>query len=368
MSIDLLLSNNPFKKNKETEFLFLSALNNTIQSYYSFSDLYKNYCKQQKVNIASGNITIENIPFIPVQVFKHSDFLTVDSKNIIDVRHSSGTSSGTPSSVKRDKITLERYKKSRNAVLNNFCQNDNKIQIGVIEDPELNPNPYLSANLVISVIESRAKDGDTFYIASSKDGDIGVDVDYFLELIQKNQNDISIIFGHTAYIYLFLIKELQRRHIKLNLSHVTMLFGWGWKKYIDKAVSNDVFYKSINDTLGISSDNILDMYGFAESNTLYLECKEGYRHAPIWEDVLVRNPKTLEVCSDREIGLLQFLSPIPNSYAGASVLLDDLGFSERNMRCKCGREGTRFKVIGRASDKEKEQFNNLTESLIKINN
>ncbi len=367
MSIDSLLEMKPFRKNEETGALLLSTLHGVVRSHCSSSSLYKQYCRMQKEKVLNGGEGIEAVPFIPVQAFKHLELLTTDANNIIDTRHSSGTSSGTPSSVKRDKVTLDRYKKSRNAILNDFLKSNNKMQIGVIEDPELNPNSYLSANLVVSVIANRT-DNNTFYVAATKENNIEVDVDYFLKLIRENSDNISLIFGHTAYIFLFLLKELKKRNIKLELPHITLLFGWGWKSYIDSAVSNDVFCKTISDVLGINPENILDMYGFAESNTLYLQCREGYRHAPIWEDVLARDTETLNTCKDGEIGLLQFLSPIPNSYAGASVLLDDIGFSERNVKCDCGREGTRFKVIRRASAEEKKQFNLLTDYLKELNN
>jgi len=351
--IDELLKIPPFSLDgTEKQNVFFPALLETMQFHLKSSLSYRKWCESNNFKTeASANIV--ELPFVPVEVFKEFDLITVKENEIVDIRHSSSTSSGIPSLVKRDPITLKRYSQSRNAVLDSFCPNSHKIQIGVIEDPEKNPNRHLSANLVVSVMASRAGQGQTHYIAVNNNGKVQVDVDRFLKLLEQHGDRISLIFGHTAYIYLFLIEVLRSRNIKLNLSNTTMLFGWGWKKYKDQAVPMHIFRKGITDILSIPTHSILDMYGFAESNTLYLECSEGFRHVPLWEEVIVRCPKTLTPIGHGKEGLLQFLSPIPNSYAGSSVLVDDIGISYHGRSsCECGRKGSRFKVIRRANAEE----------------
>lgn len=359
--IDELLKKDPFSLcNQGKKEGFESALYETLKQHLEGSPEYKRWCESQGFKDFNGSI--DKIPFIPVQVFKERDLVTVKESDIIDIRHSSSTTSGVPSLVKRDAITIDRYKQSRNSALSAFCTSNKNVQIGVIEDPDENPNPNLSANLILFVIASRTDQDKTFYVVKDNNGEKEVDLDKFLNLINIHKNNISLIFGHMAYIYLFLIEGLKKRGITLNLSDVTMLYGWGWKKYADKAVPTDVFRKSIQEVLGIPQKSILDMYGFAESNSLYLECSEGFRHVPLWDEVLVRCPKSFQVVKDGEEGLLQFLSPIPNSYPGASVLIDDIGLAYHEGVCKCGRKGTKFKLIRRANKDELIAFRQLADS------
>lgn len=313
----------------------------------------------------------DEIPFIPVEVFKYNDLITVPVEDVVDVRESSGTSSNVPSRVFRNRTTLNRYRKSREAVLNSFCNPDKSLQIAFTHNPELSPNPRLSANLVVSVIAGRNSNGSTKYMVSGDAESIVVDVDGFLEAVEKNKKNIGLIFGQTSYLYVYLIKELKERGIKISLPETTFLYGWGWKKYKNSAVSDEEFRKDIVEILGIKPENILDMYGFAESNTLYSVCEYGWRHVPRWERVVVRDTDTLECLPNGREGLLQFISPLPNSFPGCSLLTDDIGVVRDLESCQCGRKGQSFKVLRRAEGDELNamrgvvaRYNELSDSLL----
>jgi hypothetical protein len=67
---------------------------------------------------------------------------------------------------------------------------------------------------------------------------------------------------------------------------------------------------------------------------------------------LVRNPRTLEVVPDGAVGLLEFICPLPHSYPGIAVLLDDMG---RILACGSAKDSTAqtsFEVVGRAERAE----------------
>lgn len=64
--------------------------------------------------------------------------------------------------------------------------------------------------------------------------------------------------------------------------------------------------------------------------------------------MLVRDPVTLEVVPDGEVGLLQVFTTLATSYPGHSILTEDLGVMEP---CACG-AGRGFRVLGRAKGSE----------------
>ena len=46
---------------------------------------------------------------------------------------------------------------------------------------------------------------------------------------------------------------------------------------------------------------------------------------PAYSEIIVRDTNSLEVLPNGKIGFLQFISPLPTSYPGISILNDDLG-------------------------------------------
>lgn len=353
-SVDYLLEKKPYElEDEERVALFWPALMENLAHHVASSQLFAKWAKHLGWH-ADGRpySAMADLPYIPAQAFKKLELLSVPASEIVDVRNSSSTSSGTPSVVARDELTLARYKKSRTAVLNDHCKPSRPWQIGVTYDPARNPNPRLSANLVVSVIAGRTTVGMTQYVVREDGDKATVDCDLFLDLVEKHGAEIGLIFGQTAYLYLFLIAELKRRDIRLKLTDAILLYGWGWKSFASQAVSTEQFMADVEEYLGIPQTSVLDMYGFAESNTLYLECTAGYRHVPLWEDILVRDPITLEPVGKGQEGLLQFLSAIPNSYPGLSILADDIGISATSERCSCGRHGPAFKIVRRARPEE----------------
>lgn len=348
--VDQLLSLPIFSlKREEKNKLLLPALLESVEFHRQRSPAYRRWVE----HTTREPFCLEDLAYIPGNAFKQIDLCTVSDTEIVDIRNSSSTTSGTPSVVKRDQLTLDRYKRSRNAVLNDYCgKGAVGFQIGIIEDPRTHPNPRLSANLVVQVITERTALGATAFVVEDSDGEVRLDFDGFLRLAKKHQEHLTLIFCHTAYLYLLLIAELKRNNLRLHLSETTLIHGWGWKKFSAQAVSNNVLRREIEEYLGILSPNILDMYGFAESNSLYLECSAGWRHVPEWDEVLVRDPLTLAVVADGEPGLMQFLSAIPHSYAGNSVLTDDIGVKCPIGNCSCGRRGSAFKILRRADESE----------------
>ena len=155
------------------------------------------------------------------------------------------------------------------------------------------------------------------------------------------------IFGFTYIIYQHFYKELDRLNIKLDLSNSVMIHGGGWKKLINESVSSAKFRESLNRVSGIKS--IHDYYGMVEqTGSIFMECEKGHLHAPIFSDIIIRNPSTLKNEQIGKSGLIQLLSPIPHSYPGISILSDDFGHLEGIDDCSCGRKGKYFRFDKRS--------------------
>ena len=75
---------------------------------------------------------------------------------------------------------------------------------------------------------------------------------------------------------------------------------------------------------GCSPDRIVDFYGMVESvGVIYPDCSEGNKHGPVFGDVIVRNPLTLEPVAAGEYGIVQVCSVLPTSFPGHLLLTED---------------------------------------------
>ena len=117
---------------------------------------------------------------------------------------------------------------------------------------------------------------------------------------------------------------------------------------------------------GVAPDDVIDIYGFTEQMGLnYPDCPCGCKHVPLYSDVIVRDIATKEVLPAGQQGLLEFVSPVPHSYPGIAVLTDDIGML-LDGECEFGRDGRRFKVLGRLKKAEVRGCGDILSSKLKF--
>ena len=109
----------------------------------------------------------------------------------------------------------------------------------------------------------------------------------------------------------------------------------------------------INNRLNIKEENIYDIYGFTEQlGTIYPSSGNGGSKVSSYSHVLVRDPITLKVLNNSETGFLQFISPLPLSYPGFSILNDDLGKISTSNTDKNNNEILEFTINPRLDNAE----------------
>ena len=149
------------------------------------------------------------------------------------------------------------------------------------------------------------------------------------------------------------VRPLREQGIRIELPPLTFVIHFGgWKKLHQQAVTKPVLTAHAAEVFGLPADHryvvpaIVDIYGFTEQlGVIYPDDSQGVKRTPTYAEVLVRDPRTLEVVPDGDVGLLEFICPLPHSYPGVAVLLDDMGRI-------VDRDPTAFEVVGRAERAE----------------
>jgi hypothetical protein len=162
------------------------------------------------------------------------------------------------------------------------------------------------------------------------------------------------VIGYTYMLYQYVVAPLARagRQLPLPAGSMVLHFG-GWKRLERQAVDRVRLNAEVARVFAMDEPCIRDVYGFTEQlGVIYPDDGNGVRLAPVYAEVIVRDPVTLDPVPDGMPGLLEFITPLPHSYPGIALLLDDMGRIVSRDREVGGLYGTRFEVIGRARGAE----------------
>ena len=351
MTLSEVLKLEPFSlSDSAKEKLLTPLVHEMARWHYKNSFEFKRICKTYEFNVHS-NFLISNLPFLPVSLFKKFDLLSVPKKDIIRTLFSSSTS-GHPSKIYLDRTTSNNQIVALQRILMNFFGNVRRhfIIFDSEETVKSADGTLTSRNTAIRGLLGLAKKIDFI---------LDKDLNFDFQKIEKifsgiKKNDYVCFFGFTWLVY-NLFRDYQGDESlrvlfrKLKSSDKFFLHIGGWKKLQDLEISGDQFNKMIGGVVGVPTSRVVDFYGMTEQlGTVYLDCREGFKHVPIYSDLIIRDMESTLPSSLGETGLMQFISPIPKSYPGISILSEDIGRIIGVDNCGCKRLGKYFVFEKRA--------------------
>lgn len=292
----------------------------------------------------------EDLPFLPVRLFKELDLKSVSQEEIVKTMNSSGTTGQKTSKIYLDRTTSSNQQKTMVKIVSHFT-GSSRMPMIIIDSPTvLKDRKQFSARgagiLGFSIFGSKKIYG--------LDENMNLDVEGIARFLEQHQGQRIFLFGFTFMIWQHFYKELERlkdEGITFDLSNSVLIHGGGWKKLQNEAVSPEEFHDRLKSVCGI--DCIHDYYGMVEqTGSIYMQCECGHLHTSIFSDVIARRAKDFSVCDYGEAGILQVVSTIPESYPGHSLLTEDEGVIFGEDDCPCGRKGKYFRINGRIAKAE----------------
>ena len=200
----------------------------------------------------------------------------------------------------------------------------------------------------------------THCLSLSAQGDLILDRDRLKQFARDRQDNEVLVYGFTYILWNHLVKPLAAEGVFLNLPKARILHSGGWKRLQDQAVEKTVFNEGLASLFGCSPDRIVDFYGMVESvGVIYPDCSAGNKHGPVFGDVIVRNPLTLEPVAAGEHGIVQVCSILPTSFPGHLLLTEDMAQVLAYDGCPCGRRGISFRFAGRVPKAELRGCGNI---------
>ena len=341
---------------EEKDLLFRENLLEELIHHYINNSLYKKFCDKNNFNPCSFKGDINEIPAIPVHIFKTlGSTLNSVKQQEISFSLSSSATSGKPSTILVDKITAQRQKIAMAKVMKEVLGTKRK-EFCIMDINPASPNAKnLGARIAAIKGYLNFASSSKYFIdyCSKKNGLIFQKKDFLNYILSIDQDKPLVIFGFTFVLYHNVIKPLIDAEVDLKLPHGSKIIHiGGWKKLEDQKVDKHDFNEQIANFFKVKENDIVDIYGFTEQMGInYPDCEAGWKHVPSYSDLLVRDESNHSIMKENEVGLLQFFSPIQHSYPGNVVLTDDLGFMDSS-KCSCGLHTKRFKIIGRAKKAE----------------
>lgn len=348
LEIDVLADRAPFSIGRQEKAdLYLEALIHLTRHHYAGCQEYRKILDVVMEGDISEISSVEDVPFLPVRLFKEYDLLSVDRDQIVKTITSSGTSGQSVSKIHLDRTTAKNQTKVLTRLVSSFT-GKKRLPMLVIDWRAVVKDRRLFSARGAGILGFSMVGYDMTY---ALDDDMRLDLETVQAFVEKHAGERILLFGFTFMIWEHFHNALKRQGITLPIGDGLLIHGGGWKKLSEQAVDNEAFRRGIQDVCGVT--DVHNYYGMVEqTGSIFMECGEGYLHASIFSDVIVRDPMDFRSLGFGEEGLIQLLSVLPHSYPGHSILTEDVGELIGEDDCRCGRLGKYFLVRGRLAKAE----------------
>jgi len=290
---------------------------------------------------------LEDIPFIPVRLFKEFDLLSIARENIFKTMTSSGTTGQQVSKIFLDRETASLQTKVLSQLMRHLLGKKRLPMLIIDSSSVLKDRSAFSARGAGILGFSMFGQNVTYALDES----MNLDIQAIEAFLAEHPDGPVFIFGFTFMVWQYFVLPLQEQKLRLLLDQGVLLHGGGWKKLQDHAVDNNAFREALNAVACIKK--VVNYYGMVEqTGSLFMECEAGHLHTPVYADVIVRTAKDFGIAEQGEEGILEVLSMLPRSYPGHALLTEDVGVIIGEDDCLCGRLGKYFHVHGRLAKAE----------------
>lgn len=285
----------------------------------------------------------DRAPMLSVGLFKLRRLASIADEAVFKTLTSSGTTGQSPSTIVLDSATAGLQTRALAAIMTSFIGRE-RLPMLLIDSPSVirDRRNFSARGAGLLGMMMFGRD----HCFALQDETLEPDWDAINRFAHKHKGKSILAFGFTYIVWTKLLAHLASNQRSLPFESAILVHSGGWKKMEDESVSRDVFKQTAARLGGF--DRVHNFYGMVEqTGSIFVECEEGHLHAPIFADVVVRDPYDWRELPVGEAGVIQVLSVLPRSYPGHSLITEDRGVLLGEDNCACGRLGKHFEVLGR---------------------
>jgi hypothetical protein len=290
---------------------------------------------------------LEDVPFLPVTLFKTHELSSIPQSQVLKVLTSSGTTGQQPSRIFLDAETASVQSAVLVKVAQHFLGKE-RLPMVIVDHPGVVRDRSSYSARGAGILGMAQFGHRPFYALRD---DMSLNEEGLSEYLTQAAGRRVLLFGFTFMVWQYLVQPLERAGRQLQVAGGTLVHSGGWKKLQDAAVDPETFRERVRAVTGV--EQVINFYGMVEQvGGVYFENPLHYLHAPIYSEIIVRDPVTLEPVPDGQPGLVQVLSCLPTSYPGHSLLTEDLGVIRGADPEGTGMGGRYFEILGRVPKAE----------------
>ena len=290
---------------------------------------------------------LEDLPFLPVQLFKELDLLSTPRENIVKTIMSSGTSGQKRSKVFLDRSTAMAQSRCLTNIMSSYI-GKKRLPMIILDTELAQKDSGMFFARGAGIIGFSMFGRDVFFALDEK---MTIRWNELQDWLSRHEGEQIILFGYTYLIWQYVVKALRQENHSMGIREGKLFHIGGWKKMHEESVSVKEYNSFLREVCG--NITVHNYYGMAEQlGSVFVECEKGHMHCSIFSDVIIRDPQDFHPCGHGEEGLLELMSVLPSSYPGHILLTEDWGKIIGEDDCPCGRKGKYFQLMGRIKKAE----------------
>ena len=291
--------------------------------------------------------SVEDIPFLPVRLFKEMELRSVAAEDVFKTMTSSGTTGQQVSRIFLDRKTAANQQKTLVRIVSDRI-GGSRMPMIILDCPSVVKNRAMFSARGAGILGFSIFGRKKLYALNDA---MELQLDDIRAFLAEHAGERILLFGFTFMVWQHFYHALRAAGERLDLSNAVLIHGGGWKKLAAEAVTPAAFRAALRAVCG--NLDVADYYGMVEqTGCIHLECAEGHLHASTYSDVIVRRPLDFSPAGFGEHGIIEVVSLLPESYPGHALLTEDEGVLIGEDDCPCGRKGKYFKVLGRLKQAE----------------
>ena len=342
-----LLALPPYGLAQEAKHAFLTAELTALTRHHAANcPEYAAMLQATGVDLAAVT-AFEQLPPLPVRLFKEFTLQSVPAESLVKTMTSSGTTGQQVSRIVLDSETSALQSKVLGKIMESTLGSA-RLPMLILDSPTVVQNRAMFSARGAGILGFSLFGRDKCY---ALDADMRLDIPALEAFLAKHAGQPVFLFGFTYIVWQHFVGELRRLGRTFSIPQGVLVHGGGWKKLADQAVDPARFRDAVQAVSGVS--RVLDYYGMVEqTGAIHMACEHGHLHAPVWADVLIRCAEDFSLAEPGETGLIEVVSVLPRSYPGHVLLTEDQGRLLGEDDCPCGRKGKYFEVLGRVQRAE----------------
>jgi hypothetical protein len=202
--------------------------------------------------------TLDEVPYLPVRLFKEMDLRSVDAQAVFKTLSSSGTTGQQVSRIHLDRDNAAMQTRVLGRLVGDALGHK-RLPMLVIDSPAVLKDRQAFSARGAGILGFSVFGLDRSF---ALDADMRIDLPAIEAFLQRHAGRPLLVFGFTYMIWAHFLQALRERGLCLPLADGVLLHGGGWKKLAAQAVDAAEFRRVVQQCTGMT--RVVNYYGMVE--------------------------------------------------------------------------------------------------------